>query len=184
VGRDPIGYGGGIHLYAYVNDNPLTYLDPNGKNIYLKSGNNTGRPINDAVHQSVCVDEWDSCGRSVVRVTCFSYGWYGRFRWFYPRWIWLGWSISWWEGTGGLPLMEGEIYEHSDVGTVINTKRTTASQDRAWRDWMRRCRKGLRDVYTAGWFNCRKYSQWEFADAPRSAATGCCQPASLLGTLQ
>ncbi|MBN8711986.1 MAG: hypothetical protein BGO12_02280 [Verrucomicrobia bacterium 61-8] len=33
ISRDPIAEEGGINLYAYVNNDPINYYDPDGRNI-------------------------------------------------------------------------------------------------------------------------------------------------------
>ena len=177
--RDPVGtesapdrtgvrgqYSDGMNLYELVRGNPVIYRDPHGTNIYLRTGGNTGNPVIDACHQQVCVDTWDKEGCEKTGVKCFSFGWTGNIRWFSLRRTWLGWRVSLLETTGGMWMMEGLIYEDDAVGKTKKTKKTTVKQDKKWLKYMLDTRVGTTDVYTAGWFNCRYYSQLEFADAP------------------
>ena len=159
-------YADGMSLYEYVRSNPVRYTDPKGTNIYLKTGNNTGRPGNDLVHQSVCVDiwGWDGCK---TKTLCFYYGHNGKWRFVAPfRMTWLGWKLTWAEMTGGDLMMVGEIDVMDDVGEVTKTKKTTIEQDKNWYKVMYRKRLHKEDLYTVAWFNCRKYARKEFADAP------------------
>lgn len=161
---DPTGqHPDGPNLYQYVRSNPVRWQDPQGTNIYLKTGNNSGNSINDAIHQNVCVD---TCENGKKGIACFSFGATGEIRWFSSRGTWLGWELSWLGGTGAFWLMEGVIDKYDDAGTVVQTKQTTAAQDQAWLNWMRTNRVGTKDIYSVLRFNCRKYAQMEFADAP------------------
>ena len=154
-------YKDGMILYQYVASNPIRFMDPQGTDILLKTGNNSWNPINNAIHQNVCVA---TCGRVIA---CFSFGLSG-WGWTPYKRTWLGWSLPWWESIKGGYGPRGEIYAADDAGTVVATKTTTAAQDRAWLRWMLSVRRGTHDLYTVTWFNCRTYSQWEFADAPGS----------------
>jgi len=155
-------YRDGMNLYCYVRENPMRYMDPQGTDIYLKTGNNTSNPINNAIHQNVCVDTWDSkcCGKTGI--ACFSFGYNGNWKWRWFSRTWLGWSSITLAGY----LMEGEIYETDDTGTVVKTKKTTCTQDTRWLNYMRFTRVRTTDVYSAARHNCRKYAQWEYRDAP------------------
>jgi hypothetical protein len=157
---DPTGqHPDGPNLYQYVRSNPARWRDPKGTDIYLKTGDNSGNPVVDAVHQNVCVDTCDGNGHKTLK--CFSFGKTG-WAWYWFKGTWLGWNSTTLAGY----LMEGEIYPADDTGTVVQTKNTTAAQDKAWLDWMRAKRVGTKDVYSVARHNCRVYSQWEFADAP------------------
>jgi RHS repeat-associated protein len=166
-------YPGGVNLYQYVQGNPVRYLDPKGTDIYLKTGNDTGNPLNDAIHQKVCVDthklvggtaecpEWQRTG-----MMCFSFGWIKQFRWFgLYRTTWLGWQTNGYTtGTGFKPV--GEIYIDRNVGRVVRAKATLPLEDINWLHYMLGHRRGLQDLFVVTSLNCRTYSQWEFEDAP------------------
>ena len=53
VGRDPDPGSilTGESVYTFVRNRPSVDLDPTGEDIYLKTGNNSGKPVNDAYHQ-------------------------------------------------------------------------------------------------------------------------------------
>jgi RHS repeat-associated protein len=160
--QDPMSFAAGdTNLYRYVGNSPTNAIDPTGTDIYLKTGNNTGNPINDAIHQSVCVDIWDSSGTKKIGVAAFSFGQTG-WSWTWGSTSWLGWNSITLPGFG----MKGTIYETGDCGTIVRTKNTTVEQDRAWLEWMRQNRVRTEDVYSVGRHNCRKYSQAEFENAP------------------
>jgi len=61
--------------------------------------------------------------------------------------------------------MVGEIYSADDTGTVVNTIKTTCKQDMMFLIYMN-ARLGSIDTYSVGRHNCRRYSQYEFRDAP------------------
>ena len=125
---DPTGqHPDGPNLYQYVRSNPVRWQDPKGTNIYLKTGNNSGNALNDAIHQNVCVD---TCDDGQKGIACFSFGYNESWQWVGIRGTWLGWGLAWWETAGSGRFMQGEIYEAEDAGTVNQTKETTADQDR------------------------------------------------------
>ncbi len=60
--RDPEGEEADANLYLFCRNSPVQNIDPNGLDIYLYTGNNSGNPVNDALHQTVAVDTWsDDC---------------------------------------------------------------------------------------------------------------------------
>jgi RHS repeat-associated protein len=151
------GYKDGPSLYsAFFSPNNL---DPSGTDILLKTGNNTGNPINDAVHQNICADICDNSqpsGRKIIG--CFSFGANGDYYFFrLRRSLWLGFpSVV----LGGPAFfLQGEIYETDEVevGDVVNRKKTTDTEARQWVDWMRKFRVGTQDVYSVARHNCRLY---------------------------
>jgi hypothetical protein len=148
----------GMNLYEYVSSNPINYVDPWGLNIYLITGNNSGKWLNDKIHQKVCV----GCSKDNIKA-CFSFGrkeenYWG---WAVPSTSWLGWSSL---NSGG--PQRGVIYEDDYTGgSIKGTKITTFEQDATWLQYMS-LRVGMEDTYSVGRHNCRKYSQMEFADAP------------------
>ena len=163
LARDPIEEEGGMNLYAYCGNNPIILSDKLGEDIYLFTGNDSGRWLNDKLHQSVGVDLWSKKGRKIGR-TSFTFAYNGNWKWYAPSFTWLGFS--------GLTLpgyfMEGEIEErHVPVGVVVARKKTTCQEDREWFRRMK-ARVGEKDVYSVGRHNCRNFAQSEFDAAPGS----------------
>ncbi len=163
LNRDPIEEDGGINLYAFCGNDGIDKFDKLGNDIYLVTGNNSGRWLNDVLHQSICVDTWTSCcppkksGR-----TCFSFGFSGEMIGSLGSWTWLG------KFSPTLPgyWMKGVIYETDFVGSITKRKQTKCSQDVAWLKYMRDVRLNQTDVYSALRHNCRNFSQYEFENAP------------------
>ena len=159
--RDPIEEDGGLNLYAYCVNNPIMLSDKLGEDIYLFTGNDSGRWLNDQLHQSVGVDLWSKDGMKTGR-TSFTFAYNGNWKWFDPSTTWLGFSGF------ALPgyFMEGEIEERRPpVGVVVMKKKTTCKEDREWLRRMK-ARVGEKDVYSVGRHNCRNFSQSEFDAAP------------------
>lgn len=160
--RDPKEEDGDFNLYGFCRNNPVSNIDPHGEDIYLYTGNNSGNPLNDAVHQTVAVDIWsDDCPPKKTGVRGFSFGYDGEWGWNWPNGKWLGHSSITLPGY----WMVGEIYEAPVVGKIVSTKKTTPEQDKAWLQNME-SRVGTKDVYSVGRHNCRAFSQAEFNKAP------------------
>lgn len=128
--------------------------------ITLETGNGTSNPVNNAVHQNVCVTDHRATARHDKR--CFSFAMIGS-QWPQFAKTWLGWS-SWVVGA----ILEGEVYETTPVSgaTIVKTHSTTVAQDRRWTRYMTGTRLGLNDGYSVARHNCRMFSQNEFDDAP------------------
>jgi hypothetical protein len=124
--------------------------------ITLETGNTGAGPLNNLVHQQVCVDRPSRSKR------CFSFAATGAQT---PQFssTWLGWS-SWVTGA----ILQGEIYDPVPVpgATIVSTHTPTVAQADNWVDYMDTSRLGLKDGYSVARHNCRTYSQWEFRDAP------------------
>ncbi len=135
------------------------------ESIYLKTGYDSGNRVTDAFHQSVCVDVWtNDCCRK-VKVVCFSFGIVGH-SWHWFKTTWLGWQLgAAWIIPPGYSE-EGEIYVHHDVGTITSQKTYGCKEEMRWYRWMATQRVYTRDVYSSFSFNCRRYAQQEYADAP------------------
>jgi RHS repeat-associated protein len=149
--------------YRFVDNNPVSLIDPLGEDIYLQTGNNSGNPVNDRIHQQICVDTWSGkigcCGTKTEK-RCFSFGQTGH-RLPIPSMTWLFWH----EFNAGGPLV-GEVYETDYTGgTVVGTIKTTCKQDIVWLTG-ELARVGATDTYSVARHNCRRYSQYEFRDAP------------------
>lgn len=150
--------------YRFVDNNPVSLIDPLGEDIYLQTGNNSKSPINNRIHQQICVDTWSGtfgcCGNKTGK-RCFSFGANGQWRIPIPSTRWLFWN----EFNGGGPLV-GEIYETDYTGgKVVGTITTTCKQDFRWLAYVLST-VGTKDTYSVGRHNCRRYSQYEFRDAP------------------
>ena len=163
INRDPIEEECGENLYGFGKNSPLSAFDRLGKDIYLVQGNESGNVVNDTFHQSVCVDEWGvrGVGQKTCGRRCYSFATTWKLRAFPRKFIWLGWFSY----TPAGVWMEGKIYDHEFVGTVLKTKKTSRWQDQAWNGYMNH-RMNTTDVYSVLHHNCRLFSQLEFADAP------------------
>lgn len=164
LNRDPIEEEGGVNLYEFCGNATPYRFDKLGKNIYVYTGNNSGRWLNDHLHQAVVVDKWSSMGgrAKIIGKVGFSFGYNGHWGFFAPKLSWLGFSSLTLPGY----WMVGEIYEiDNPPGAVVAEKKTGCSQDRAWlRKMMSKI--GTTDVYSVGRHNCRNFSQLEFEAAP------------------
>ena len=150
--------------YRFVDNNPVSLIDPLGEDIYLQTGNNSGNPVNDRIHQQICVDTWSGtfgcCGNKTGK-RCFSFGANGQWRTPVPSMKWLFWH----EFNAGGPMV-GEIYETDYTGgTIKKTITTTCKQDFRWLTYVL-ATVGAKDTYSVARHNCRRYSQYEFRDAP------------------
>lgn len=142
--------------------------------ITLETGNLARGDLNDKYHQAVCVDEWydgpasRGCTEDYkwkcchMTKICFSFGRTGSQL---PQFssMWLGWRSS---VVGA--ILRGEIYSHSAVprASIDGIYTTTMVQDRNWLQYMKRRRLGTQDGYSLARHNCRKFSRWEYRDAP------------------
>jgi hypothetical protein len=129
--------------------------------ITLETGNTGAGPINNAVHQQICVDVANQNGKQ-----CFSFAKIeGAGGVQLPQFSssWLGWS-----STVVGAILKGEVYHPGPVpgATVVSRHTPTAAQAANWLRYMRGTRLGLQDGYSVGRHNCRTFSQWEFRDAP------------------
>jgi hypothetical protein len=126
--------------------------------ITLETGNVGAGPINNLVHQQICV----TTGGGDSGKDCFSFAASGAQL---PQFssTWLGWS-SYVVGA----ILQGEIYNPGAVpgATVVSRHTPTAAQAANWLRYMRGSRLGLHDGYSVARHNCRTFSQWEFRDAP------------------
>jgi RHS repeat-associated protein len=80
--RDPIGFkSNDYNFYRYVLNNPMNKIDPYGLDVYLKTGNknakipftNIHNPVQDLLHQKVCVDHWSPTCKYKLSFSCYSY---------------------------------------------------------------------------------------------------------------
>jgi len=124
--------------------------------ITLETGNTGAGPLNNLVHQQVCVDRPSRSKR------CYSFAATGVQA---PQFssTWLGWS-SWVTGA----ILQGEVYDPAPVSgaSIVSTHTPTATQADNWVNYMDGSRLGLQDGYSVARHNCRLFSQWEFRDAP------------------
>jgi surface antigen len=148
--------------YRFVDNDPIDHFDPLGENIYLQRGNGTITP-NRWLHLGVCVDLWHctQSGRQKTGKACFSFRW-SSFRASLPSNTLLGWS----ELNSGGPA-QGDIYQQTYLnGTIVAQRTTTMRQDLTWYMYMLVGRVGTTDTYSLARHNCRRYSKYEYRDAP------------------
>jgi hypothetical protein len=148
--------------YRFVDSNPIAHVDALGENIYLQRGNNSWTP-NRWLHLGVCVDLWHCThgGWEKTGKACFSFRW-SSFRASLPSNKWLGWS----ELNLGGPA-QGDIYQQAYInGRVVAQLTTTKRQDLTWYMYMLLGRVGTTDTYSVARHNCRRYSKYEYRDAP------------------
>jgi uncharacterized protein RhaS with RHS repeats len=60
--RDPAGYVGGLNLYAYVRNNPLRYLDPEGLTALEKNADSSVATSQDQVPQNQALQDFGILG--------------------------------------------------------------------------------------------------------------------------
>ena len=148
--------------YRFVDNDPVAHVDAFGKNIYIQRGNNSWT-ANRWLHLGVCVDMWHCAqgGWQKTGKACFSFRW-SSFRASFPSNKWLGWS----EFNGGGPA-QGDIYQQGYTqGKVVAQRATTMRQDLTWYMYMLLGRVGSTDTYSVARHNCRRYSKYEYRDAP------------------
>ena len=86
LNRDPLEEEGGVNLYEFCGNATPYRFDKLGKNIYVYTGNNSGRWLNDHLHQAVVVDKWSSMGgrAKIIGKVGFSFGYNGHWSFFAP----------------------------------------------------------------------------------------------------
>jgi RHS repeat-associated protein len=148
--------------YRFVDSNPINNVDVLGEDIYIQRGNNS-ITLNRWLHLAVCVDTW-SCTRNGWQKdgkACFSFAMTGLGQTL-PSNKWLGWT----EANAGGPL-KGRIYEQEYLnGKIVAQRTTTAKQDNTWLIYERYTRVDTKDTYSVARHNCRRYSKYEYRDAP------------------
>ena len=164
------------NLYRYCENEPTDGTDPSGKCIYLYQGNTSGDRINDLFHKEVIVDIWHRGFKGYLPwsmgMDAFSFGAIDRTQKKYDSAkTWLGFNIQ----SKAKEYWTGKIYtKHYDVktikelkfGVVLGMKKTTMEEDMNWDAYMKK-RVGLKDRYSVEWFNCRYFSDEQFAEAPK-----------------
>jgi hypothetical protein len=135
----------------------LSGAPPTTPEITLETGNIGASPINNAIHQQVCVNMGFGGGKD-----CYSFAATGAQA---PEFssTWLGW-----DSTVVGAVLKGEVYHPDPVpgATVASRLTPTAAQAVKWNSYMVGTRLGLQDGYSVARHNCRTFSQWEFRDAP------------------
>ena len=146
-----------LNAYAYGLNSPGRYVDRNGRDIYLMTGNNATipftnikNPLQDALHQSIVVDtpkepRGFSFGMSGFGLTLSS--------------TWLG------QDSPTAAILKGEIYETGYTGGRIDAVvHTTPEQDAAFVKYLL-SRVGEEGGYSIARHNCREFSQSMFYTA-------------------
>jgi len=131
--------------------------DPYGLDIYLITGNNTWNPLNNILHQKICVDTWNQDKKNnewKAEKVCLAFAATGLFSKEKSN-TWLGWSKK----NIGCP-MEGVTYWDASVGTVDKTIKTSRMQDEKYFRYLWG-RHDLKDTYNFT-LNCRTFAQMEF----------------------
>ena len=161
-GRDIKGEEVTKNLFNAMMNRPLNVVDLRGNDIYLMTGNDSDNPLNNMLHQAVCVDVWGKDCKQ-IGILCFSFGQVG-WRWNSGSYKWLGYENSW---TLMGFFMYGEVYKHSvvETATIVALKKTTKQEDCQFaKEMEEKC--GQTDIYSVFRHNCRNFSQRAFENAP------------------
>jgi RHS repeat-associated protein len=166
---DPLQFTIGANLFHYAFGNPNTKIDFRGEDIYLVQGNDSWNPLNNLIHQSICVSQTDFCNGKYVltgRIDCFSFGWLTGFQglgWSSPSRVWLGRPTTY--NLGG-PL-RGVVYTHDwsvGVQAINNIIFTTPDEDADFTAVLVQM-LNMEDTYSLAYHNCRRFSQMMFEEA-------------------
>ena len=165
LSRDPIEEDGGLNLYGFVGNAPLSFVDAFGLDITLTTGNQNAawwQIGNRFLHQEICVDTWiddpaDKCCKKKGVRKCFSFAATG-----------VGFSWGNWLGRDSCQLggpLRGEVYETDDQGLKDSRSiRTTCKQDD---EFLRKLEAldGQQGSYSLLRHSCRNFSQMLFEEA-------------------
>ena len=174
--RDPIEEKGGVNLYAFCENDPISNYDKLGLDVTLTTGNKYAewwKIINRYFHQEICVDTWEwnrksCCWRKTGR-RCYSFAEEG-FGFGAPGDDWLGM-----ESIKGPGILRGKVYPTGDQGLKdTETLVTTPCQDKAFWNYLRSM-KGREDIYSLFRHNCRTFSRAMLSMAKKFANAGGCK---------
>lgn len=174
--RDPIEERGGVNLYAFCANNPVSNYDKLGLDVTLTTGNRNAswwQVANRYLHQEICVDTWawngKSCCWSRTGRSCFSFA-ATRIGWGAPGNDWLG-SDS----VKGPGILQGEVYPTGDQGLEdTEILETTPCQDISFLDYLK-SQDGQEDTYSLFRHNCRAFSQEMMNKAKKWTDAGDCK---------
>ncbi len=138
LNRDPIEEAGGVNLYGYVGNEPISGLDAHGENVWLENTKHLG-----GWHMRICVTTRDSECQPTGKA-CFT---------FYDS------NVEWWN--------DGEVREETpeaddgDVHSVPALLQTTCNQDKNILRYLRAMVDRRANYWIPG-NTCRSWSQDHF----------------------